>query len=43
MEVQVYGTEKNLANNVVASGVYLIIINDLDTFESKILKLLIVR
>jgi len=34
---------KNLANNVVASGVYLIIINDLDTFESKILKLLIVR
>lgn len=34
---------KNLANNVVASGVYLIIINDLDTFENKILKLLIVR
>ncbi|SHG73103.1 type IX secretion system anionic LPS delivery protein PorZ [Winogradskyella jejuensis] len=34
---------KNLANNVVASGVYLIIINDLDTFESKIIKLLIVR
>ncbi|ARV09549.1 ABC transporter substrate-binding protein [Winogradskyella sp. PC-19] len=34
---------KNLANNIVASGVYLIIINDLDTFESKILKLLIIR
>lgn len=34
---------RNLANNVVASGVYLIIINDLDTFESKIIKLLIVR
>ncbi|WP_296343533.1 two-component regulator propeller domain-containing protein [Winogradskyella sp.] len=34
---------KNLANNIVASGVYLIIINDLDTFESKIIKLLIVR
>ena len=34
---------RNLANNIVASGVYLIIINDLDTFESKILKLLIVR
>ncbi|RZN84672.1 MAG: ABC transporter substrate-binding protein [Winogradskyella sp.] len=34
---------KNLANNVVASGVYLIIINDLDSFESKIIKLLIIR
>lgn len=34
---------KNLANNIVASGVYLIIINDLDTFDSKIIKLLIVR
>lgn len=34
---------KNLANNIVASGVYLVIINDLDTFESKILKLLIIR
>jgi hypothetical protein len=34
---------KNLANTIVASGVYLIIISDLDTFESKILKLLIIR
>ncbi len=34
---------KNLANNIVASGVYLIIINDLDSFESKIIKLLIIR
>lgn len=34
---------RNLANNIVSSGVYLIIINDLDTFESKILKLLVVR
>lgn len=34
---------KNLANNIVASGVYLIIISDLDTFEDKILKLLIIR
>lgn len=34
---------KNLANSIVASGVYLIIISDLDTFESKILKLLIIR
>ncbi|WP_033959776.1 two-component regulator propeller domain-containing protein [Psychroserpens jangbogonensis] len=34
---------KNLGNNVVASGVYLIFISDLDSFETKILKLLIVR
>lgn len=34
---------KNLANNIVASGVYLILISDLDTFETKVLKLLIIR
>jgi ligand-binding sensor domain-containing protein len=34
---------KNMANNVVATGVYLIFISDLDSFETKILKLLIVR
>lgn len=34
---------KNLGNNIVASGVYLILINDLDSFETKILKLLIIR
>ncbi len=34
---------RNLGNNIVASGVYLILINDLDSFETKILKLLIVR
>ena len=34
---------KNLANNVVASGVYLIMISDLDTFETKVLKLMVVR
>ena len=34
---------KNLANNIVASGVYLIFISDLDSLETKILKLLIVR
>jgi hypothetical protein len=34
---------KNLANNVVASGVYLILISDLDSFESKVLKLVIIR
>lgn len=34
---------KNLANRVVASGVYLIMITDLDTLETKVLKLLIIR
>ncbi len=34
---------KNLANNIVASGVYLILISDLDSFETKVLKLLIIR
>ncbi|WP_431133383.1 two-component regulator propeller domain-containing protein [Psychroserpens mesophilus] len=34
---------KNMANNIVATGVYLIFISDLDSFETKILKLLIVR
>ena len=34
---------KNLANNVVRSGVYLIMITDLDTFETKTVKLLIIR
>lgn len=34
---------RNLGNNIVASGVYLILINDLDSFETKILKLLIIR
>lgn len=34
---------KNLRGNVVASGVYLIMISDLDTFETKVLKLLIIR
>lgn len=34
---------KNFANNVVSTGVYLIFISDLDSLETKILKLLIVR
>lgn len=34
---------RNLGNNIVASGVYLILINDLDSFEAKVLKLLIIR
>lgn len=38
-----YWNGKNLANNVVASGVYLVMLSDLDTFETKVLKLMIVR
>ncbi|MEH6534822.1 MAG: two-component regulator propeller domain-containing protein [Psychroserpens sp.] len=34
---------KNMRGNVVASGVYLFLISDLDSFETKVLKLLIVR
>ncbi len=34
---------KNLANNTVASGVYLIMLSDLDTFETKVLKIMVVR
>ena len=34
---------KNLGNSVVRSGVYLILISDLDSFETKVLKVLIVR
>jgi len=34
---------KNLANSVVRTGVYLIMISDLDSFETKVLKVLIVR
>jgi hypothetical protein len=38
-----YWNGKNLANNAVASGVYLVMLSDLDTFETKVLKLMIVR
>ena len=34
---------KNLSNNVVASGVYLIMLYDLDSFETKVLKVMVVR
>ncbi|MDN3491764.1 type IX secretion system anionic LPS delivery protein PorZ [Winogradskyella bathintestinalis] len=34
---------KNLGNSVVRSGVYLIMISDLDSFETKVIKVLIVR
>ncbi|NND12127.1 MAG: ABC transporter substrate-binding protein [Flavobacteriaceae bacterium] len=38
-----YWNGKNLANNVVASGVYLVMLSDLETFENKVLKLMIIR
>jgi hypothetical protein len=34
---------KNLANNMVASGVYLVMISDLESLETKVLKLMIIR
>lgn len=34
---------RNLLNNVVTSGVYLIMLSDLDTFETKVLKVMVVR
>ena len=38
-----YWNGKNLANNIVASGVYLVLLSDLDTLETKVLKLMVVR
>ncbi|GAA3558596.1 two-component regulator propeller domain-containing protein [Snuella lapsa] len=38
-----YWNGKNLANNIVASGVYLVMLSDLDTYETKVLKLMVVR
>ncbi len=38
-----YWNGKNLANNEVASGVYLIMLSDLDTLETRVLKLMVIR
>ena len=38
-----YWNGKNLANNSVQSGVYLVMLSDLDTFETKVLKIMVVR
>lgn len=38
-----YWDGKNLVNNTVASGVYLVMLSDLDTFETKVLKVMIIR
>lgn len=34
---------KNMSNNTVASGVYMVMISDLDSFETKVLKIMVVR
>ena len=34
---------KNLSNNVVASGVYLVMMTDLETLDTKVLKVMVVR
>ncbi len=34
---------KNLANNIVSSGVYLVLLSDMDTLETKVLKLMVIR
>ena len=38
-----YWNGKNLANNTVASGVYVVLISDLDNLETKVLKIMLVR
>ena len=38
-----YWNGKNLANNTVASGVYLVMLSDLDTLETNVLKVMVVR
>ena len=38
-----YWNGKNLANNTVATGVYLVMLTDLDTQETNVLKLMVVR
>lgn len=38
-----YWNGKNLANNLVASGVYVVLISDLDELETKVLKIMLIR
>ena len=38
-----YWNGKNLANNTVASGVYLVLFSDFDTLETKVSKIMIIR
>lgn len=38
-----YWNGNNLSNNVVKTGVYLVMLSDLDTFETKVIKVMVVR
>ena len=38
-----YWNGKNLANNTVASGVYVVLFSDFDSFETKVSKIMIIR
>ena len=38
-----YWNGKNLANNSVSSGVYIVMLSDLDSYETKVLKIMIIR
>lgn len=38
-----YWNGKNLGNNTVATGVYLVMLKDLESFETKVIKLMVVR
>ena len=38
-----YWNGKNLANNSVSSGVYIVMLSDLESYETKILKIMIIR
>ncbi|MFD2551339.1 two-component regulator propeller domain-containing protein [Bizionia sediminis] len=38
-----YWNGNNLANNLVQTGVYLVMLSDLDTFETKVIKVMVVR
>jgi ligand-binding sensor domain-containing protein len=38
-----YWNGKNFANNTVASGVYIVLLSDLDSYETKVLKIMIIR
>jgi hypothetical protein len=38
-----YWNGKNLANNTVASGVYLVLFSDFNTLETKVSKIMIIR
>jgi len=38
-----YWNGNNLANNIVKTGVYLVMLSDLDTFETKVIKVMVVR